>query len=260
MSITLGVKWSGIATGALALVDLVEVPGWAPDGPPAVSRLLHNLDLDFSLTTPGIMDDGWAERCRHALTLTGSPWFSLHLGFSTERVRFDNHMLPESPVLSREDCLRRMIDAVAFAQRHLPVPVLVENLDYCPEGAYEHVCEPEFISTAVRETGCHFLLDLAHARVSADWFGVTPEDYLSALPLDRAVELHLSGPRRVDGRLVDDHFELTEEDYRLLDWALARCRPRAVVLEYSRDPAALRDQLRRLSAILEAFGQAEGRA
>ncbi|HVX30520.1 MAG TPA: DUF692 family protein, partial [Nitrolancea sp.] len=209
----LGVKWSPIAGGALPLVDIVEVAGWdLREVLPGEHQLLHNLDLDFSLGVPHVLDDVWLARCRAAIERTRSPWFSLHLGFSSERVRFDGHMLPESPVLDRATCLERMIDAVGFARRYLDVPLLIENLDYCPEGAYEHVCEPAFITEVVSATDCDLLLDLAHLQVSADWLGYSPEVYAELLPLDRVVEVHVSSPRRSGERLDDVHEALLERD------------------------------------------------
>jgi uncharacterized protein (UPF0276 family) len=248
----LGVKWSPIAGAVLPLVDIVEVAGWdLRDGLPGERQLLHNLDLDFSLGVPNVLDEAWLARCRAAIERTGSPWFSLHLGFSSERVRFEGHMLPESSVLDRATCLTRMIDAVGFAREHLDVPLLIENLDYCPEGAYEHLCEPAFIAEVVDATGCDLLLDLAHLQVSADWFGYAAEAYAALLPLDRVVEVHVSSPRRSGERLDDVHFDLVDRDYQLLEWLLARTSPEAVVLEYTRAESRLIDQVRTLRALLD---------
>jgi uncharacterized protein (UPF0276 family) len=223
----LGAKWSSISDAAADQVDVVEVAGWDFDRRgESAPCLLHNLDLDFSLSLPQVLDQRWIERCNRALERTKSPWFSLHLGFSTEQVRFRDHMLPASPGLDRATCLERMTDAIGFACRHLDMPVLIENLDYCPEGAYEHVCDP-------------------------DWMGIEPVDYASNLPLERVVEIHLSSPRQIGSHLDDGHFELLEQDFRLFEWVLERCEPQAVVLEYARDQHMLREQLRQIRDVLD---------
>jgi uncharacterized protein (UPF0276 family) len=254
----LGVAWSPAAAALpdlSALVDLVEVPGWSllqlQPRPPR-HLVLHNLDLDASLANPAYIDAAWGERARAALDATRSPWLSLHLGFASERVRFDGHMLPESPPLPRDALFERLVDSVRRARSALgaDVPLLLENLDYCPEGAYEHVCEPTFMRDVLDATGCDLLLDLAHAQVSASWLGFEVEAMLEQLPLERVREIHLSSPRALDGNspLLDDvHETLTERDYALLRWVLGRARPRAVVLEYRRDAVELRQQLSRLS-------------
>lgn len=255
----LGLRWSDIASSAAAQVDRFEVNGWTLDGPlPAGPYLLHNLDLDFSLTRPGVIDDRWLARCEQAILRTGSPWFSLHLGFSAERVRFADGMLPLSPTLDRDTCLTRLIETIARVKRSLSVPLLIENLDYCPGGAYEHICRPDFIAEVLERTDCGLLLDLAHLQVSADWQGLSPEEYLARLPLERVVEVHVSSPRRVGERLDDQHEELLERDYELLRLVLERSQPRAVVLEYSRAAERLSDQLRRVRLALDGMPSAMG--
>ncbi len=252
MKTQLGVKWSSISDGVADLVDIQEVAGWdlsRCDLPAPL--LLHNLDIDFSLASPDVLDATWVDRCKRAIDRTQSPWFSLHLGFSAESVRFDGHMLPCSEVLDRDTTMKRMTEAVGFAVQRLDLPVLIENLDYCPEGAYEHACEPGFIAEIVESTGCWMLLDLAHLQVSADWLGYTAREYAAALPLDRLLEVHMSSPRILDNHLDDGHFELLERDFRLLEWVLERCPPRAVVLEYTCDPVSLADQLKEIRSILD---------
>ena len=134
----------------------------------------------------------------------------------------------------------------------IPVPLILENLDYCPGGAYEHICEPDFIAAVLNETDAGLLLDLAHARVSAARLGLPIEDYLGQLPLERVRQLHISGPRSRDGVLFDAHESLLDEDYALLEWVLRRTQPLALTLEYNREEAGLREQLIRLRGVLGA--------
>jgi uncharacterized protein (UPF0276 family) len=260
VSALLGVAWSPAAAALsdlAALVDFVEVPGWAlADLDPRPDRhlVLHNLDLDLSLADPGYVDAGWGARARAALHATRTPWFSLHLGFASEHVHFDGHMLPDSPPLPRDELLERVVANVrrAWDEVGRDVPLLLENLDYCPEGAYEHVCEPEFIRAVLEATGAWLLLDLGHLQVTASWLETAPETLLAQLPLERVREVHVSSPRPLagnSGRLDDVHETLTERDVELLRTTLNACQPRAVTLEYKRDPLELRGQLARLSVL-----------
>jgi len=77
---------------------------------------------------------------------------------------------------------------------------------------------------------------------------MSPEAYLSALPLEKSVQIHLAGVRAGrDGRLFDAHETLTDEDYRLLEWTLERVQPEWLTLEYFReDPLAVAQQLERV--------------
>jgi uncharacterized protein len=259
MATLLGVSWSPAAASLRDLsyfVDIVEAPGWLLDdeGLRQQSRvLLHNLDLDVSLSNAGTIDDGWISRANEAVQRTGTPWLSMHLGFSAERVRFDGTMLPDSPTLDRDVTFARITDSVRRAKTQLRAPLLLENLDYCPGGAYEHVCEPAFISEVLDATDCGLLLDLGHLQVTAEWLGMGPEDMIGQLPMQRVVEVHVSSPRAGshDGRLSDTHETLTGVDLDLLRLVLARCSPRIVVLEYRRDSEQLRSQLLQLARALK---------
>ncbi len=259
MAIALGVTWFEALDARqdiIDLVDFIEVPGWLLT--PAFVRpheriVLHNLDQDWSMASPDAIDAGWPERLRNAIAVTRTPWFSMHLGFACEEVRFENHMHPESPPLDRALLLDRIVRTTNAARRDCPLQLLLENLDYCPEGAYEHICEPEFISEVLELTGAGMLFDLAHWRVSASWLGFDPVEALEMLPLDRAVEVHLSSPRPLDdgmGRLEDVHEILTPADLGLFSAVLRRSSPQAVTIEYARDPDALKDQLQSVRDIL----------
>lgn len=258
MAIALGVTWSPAAAALRDLghlVDFVEAPGWALgdlEGRPIRRTIVHNVDPDFSLAGAGAIDDAWCARANAVIAAVNSPWLSLHLGFASERVRFVEHMLPESPALDRETLRERIVANINRAKGSIRQPLVLENLDYCPEGAYEHVCDPTFISEIIAATGTELLLDTGHLRVSASWFGLDPLAMLEALPLDRVLEVHVSSPRPLqgdNGRLDDAHAELTEVDLDLLREVLQRSSPAALVLEYRRDPEQLRDQLLLLARV-----------
>ena len=106
-----------------------------------------------------------------------------------------------------------------------------------------------------RARGVACLLDIGHARVSAATLGADVHGYLADLPLERVVQIHVSGPRMRDGRLVDAHEPLEDADYALLDWVLARTQPQVVTLEYIREREALSRQLGRLR---ERIGSGNG--
>src|SRR5215213_1559112 len=193
---------------------------------PARPLLLHNSVFNWSLAHPTALEDQQIVlRTLAALERTRAPWLSVHLGFSAAEVFFERHMTARSPVLPRADLLANMCRNVRVLAAAIPVPLILENLDYCPGGAYEHICAPDFIAAVLNETGAGLLLDLAHARVSASRLGLPIEEYLRQLPLDRVRQLHISGPRSRDGVLFDAHQALLEEDYGLLKWVLLRTKP-----------------------------------
>lgn len=100
--------------------------------------------------------------------------------------------------------------------------VILENANYDPNYQVPTlVIQPELISRVMNESGCGFLLDLAHAHMSASYFGVDTRDYIKRLPVHALRELHVAGTRYVpeQERLVD-HYPMTDFDWSLTEWAL----------------------------------------
>jgi uncharacterized protein (UPF0276 family) len=242
------------AAGALD-IDYLETGGYFVERTaaefPGQTLLLHNSLFNWSLGHPAALEQQEAvPRTLETLALTRAPWLSVHLGFSAAEVEFDEGMQAKTPTLPRDELFANICRNVRTLAAAIPVPLILENLDYLPSGAYEHICEPEFIAAVLAETGAGLLLDLAHARVSAARLGMPIDEYLTQLPLDRVRQIHVSGPRPRDGILADAHEPLLDEDYALLRDVLRRTAPQALTLEYFRDEAALQEQISRLRELL----------
>lgn len=154
------------------------------------------------------------------------------------------------PLPNPERATQRFIQKVRRLARSIHVPVILENIEPLPFDGYDFEVQTERIKKVIGETNCGFLLDIGHARVSAARLGADIHDYLRGLPLNRVVQVHVSGPRMRDGRLVDAHEPLQEADYALLDFVLEQTHPQVVTLEYIRERESLREQLFRLRGIL----------
>ena len=223
---------------------------------PRKLMLLHNSLYQWSMAhADGLSHKDAARITKERMALAASPWYSLHLGFSSEEVDFvDEAMVALSEVLPEKVVLERSLKVIKKINKMLhPLPVLIENLDYNPTGAYEFVCQPQFINRVLDKCSAFLLLDLAHARVSAAAFGMSVEEYIYQLPLSRVRQIHLNRPGWRAGRLVDSHLALEDEDYSLLEKVLQDCQPWAVTLEFNRDEAAIPPQIDRLRKILAPF-------
>ena len=184
----------------------------------------------------------------------------------------------------------RMKQNILYLKEHLEVPVLIENIDYCPEyptigqiSTVSYAAQPETIKRLVEETEIGFLFDLSHARVSAEHLGMAFDEYCRRLPMNRVKEIHLSGSadfaeyyQRMpedrqkairlsnDGHCpklgrIDVHEELTEEDYIWIEKLWQKNTPEYITLEYgwAKDSAgrvtsaeAIIRQMKRLMEIL----------
>ncbi|MBC7237073.1 MAG: DUF692 family protein [Chloroflexi bacterium] len=268
-----------LAQGGAHLVDYLKVGPFM--GREAIAALAPDhallLHLDDTLSGRDLLPDEAIRRIKNWVELTGTPWTSAHIGFSVADVTLDQALItqPLSDILPREQALGNIARNAHHLAQNLDVPLLLENLPLFPNAAHMFICEPDFVADVIHASGCDLLLDLAHARVSADVLGYEVHDYIERLPLQRVRELHLSSPRplrQIDPRrqaivienarsvadrlvfhaehLVDVHEPLQEEDYRLLEWTLARTKPQAISLEYFHRPQELREQLLRLAQII----------
>lgn len=199
---------------------------------------------------------GTISKIRAYLHCTASPWASMHVamwlpGMIWLARRHGWHPPRPNPMRAT----RRLIWQVKRLAGSIKVPVTLENTEPLPFEGYEFEVKPGRITKVLEQTRCGLLLDTGHARVSAAVLDMDVNDYLNSLPLDRVVQVHVSGPRVCDGRLVDAHEPLQQIDYTLLDWVLARTRPQVVTLEYIRRRDALRDQLFRLRDMLDSHNK-----
>lgn len=136
---------------------------------------------------------------------------SFHLCFSSEEVGtegIDNHNFAIARVLSREETFDRISGSLLttsdkFKKIGYKGKILVENLDYHPTGAYEHICEPSFISEMAKHTGCLVLLDVAHAIISCHYFGIHAVDFVKAIGTDSIYEVHVNSPLYEGGEWYD---------------------------------------------------------
>lgn len=261
------------------LVDYLKVGPFM--GEQAIATLAQDyplmLHLDDTLSSHELPSANMIQRLIGWIELTGAPWTSEHIGFSVADIDLDSALItqPTSALLTRQQAFDNIVRNARALARALPIPLLLENIPLFPNMAHLWVCEPDFVAEVISATNCNLLVDLAHARVTSDVLGIDVHDYLSQLPLQRAVEVHLSGPRPLgavndrrqalvrenaqsiahilsfnDHNLIDQHASMQEEDYDLLEWLLARSEPKAISLEYFADPEALREQLVRLNAMI----------
>ena len=82
--------------------------------------------------------------------------------------------------------------------------------------------EPEVIRRVIESSGCGLLLDLAHARLTAEYMGWDVHEYIEQLPVDRLRELHVTGIGPNQKGQHEDHLPMTDSDWALFEWALAK--------------------------------------
>lgn len=238
-----------------APIQAIEFGPWYL--PPQISEIRKQIpSLPFHFHHSNLIPQlkwfpGTYNRLRAYLACTETPWISAHISMLLPGyARFAQHTGWYLPSLPAALSFRWFIKGVHQLQQRTTLPILLENMPSFPSRQYAHEVDPVRIRQVLDETGAGFLLDLAHARTVASVFQWDIYDYLQKLPLERTVQIHISGPRVRQQVLQDAHEPMQAEDYQLLEWAMQRTQPQIVTLEYFKDKQALANQLFQLSSIL----------
>jgi uncharacterized protein (UPF0276 family) len=192
---------------------------------------------------------GQTKRIHRYIQASNSPWLSLHITFLLPGIR---RLFVKRrwyiPKLNLIDSLKAYINAIKKLNHDLGIPILEENPD--PIEKYSNIeINIEIIQRILQGTNSFLLLDIGHARLSAQRMGISPEEYISQLPMSKVYQVHVSGPREKNGILIDVHEPLQEIDFKLLEFVLGLSNPKVLTLEYIRNSYELQEQLLHLRAI-----------
>jgi uncharacterized protein (UPF0276 family) len=96
----------------------------------------------------------------------------------------------------------------------------------------------DFIAAVLSRCDVGLLLDLSHFLITMLNTGADAAREIGRLPLERVVEIHISGVNVQSGIMWDDHATPAPPVvFDLLERVLERARPRALTLEYNWSPS-----------------------
>jgi uncharacterized protein (UPF0276 family) len=132
------------------------------------------------------------------------------------------------------------------------LPILVENNNDLGTDAYWTVTDSDFLARLVQVNGLHLLWDTAHSRITALNRKIDHAGYMAKLPMERCLQVHLSGYRTERGVARDAHEIVKEEDWAFFGEQLGNLpHLRFVTIEYYEDGTLLKEQLKRLRSVVE---------
>ncbi|MDF1520843.1 MAG: DUF692 family protein [Brevefilum sp.] len=240
-------------------VDLIKCPDW--EGMLEEASLYGPITIHFDLKAGlGSIFEIDFERIKGFKEKTATPHINTHLVAPPNFDPADAIERSKLNTLWREEISRMTdyFDSKGVALEHFPFTEKTPHLRYATDS--------QVFTNVIVDTNCMLLLDLAHARITANTLGIDVKEYISNLPLDRLVEMHITGVRFYNG-VLEDHFELDEEDWVLFDWALNQIRsgvwrkPEMLAFEYGgigevfvwrTNQAVLREQVPRLYQAVHA--------
>jgi uncharacterized protein len=198
---------------------------------------------------------GWIDR-------TATPWIGEHLSFITaERGAAGpvaDEYAPGEPYNigytvcppMNEDTIERVLASIRRAEESFPVPMLLENPPIYFPIPGSTMSQIEFVGEICERSGTGLLLDLAHFYITSQTVGFDPVEAIGDYPLERVVEVHLSGVETEAGGHWDNHARRAPDvEFELLSAVLDRAAVRGITLEYNWSarfpPAVLLDEIAR---------------
>jgi uncharacterized protein (UPF0276 family) len=221
--------------------------------------------VGFSVGSPAVEWDrrgAWLAQLRRDAADFGFPWLTEHLG-ATRLAGLELTLpLPLPMTAAAAAAVRASLDELRVV---VPDVGLENSVFYFHLGS--PLREPDFLRACLDAPRSHLLLDLHNVLTTAVNAGFDPWRYVERLPLERVVEIHLSGgansepgwlPSGATRRLDSHDHDVPEEVWSLLERALPLCpNVKAVTLERMEstvedgDVPRIEDELRRARRVAE---------
>jgi uncharacterized protein len=242
-----GPGFEGFIASNAGLIDYVEIPFEQLRHTPQLGIIQEQLPIVLhcaSLSVAGFIApsdatvDALVDRVRH----TRTPWIGEHLAFvSADGIteEADRDLTPTNltytlcPQLS-DETVQRVVENMASVKDVFSVPLILENSpQYFPvPGSTMNMVD--FVSEVASQTDTGLLLDLSHFAITSLNTKVDAVKEIDRLPLERVVEIHVSGYNEQEGVVWDDHAAPASPlVFDLLARVAARARPKALTLEYN---------------------------
>lgn len=165
---------------------------------------------------------------------------SFHLASCCDRPTIEGiWFMPGGKVYSREEMISNAIINFTEVKKifGIEVSIVVENNNYYPTPAYENITDPDFIKEIVYSADIGLLLDISHASVTSHNKGISFEEYLNGLPIERVYQIHLCAHGiRNDNLAFDAHEPPREEEWSIVEEVYNRYgNVRYLTIEFYKD-------------------------
>lgn len=236
--------------GNPGLVDYVEIPfeqlRHSPNSASiqdAIPVILHCASLSIAGSVPPT--DCTLEAIEREAERTRTPWIGEHLAFIVaDGINMDGDIAGPPTALSytvcpqmSEETVQRVSENLASLQPRLGAPLILENSPQYFKVPGSTMPMVDFINEVLSCCDVGLLLDLSHFLITMLNTGADAAKEIGRLPLERVVEIHISGLNVQSGVVWDDHSTPAPAAvFGLLDRVLERVRPRALTFEYNWSP------------------------
>jgi uncharacterized protein (UPF0276 family) len=160
----------------------------------------HGVSMSIGSADP--LDFEYLRRLKELVKVTGSPWVSDHLCWTSAR---GTHLHDLLPLPYTEEALRHVAERCRVVQDFLEVRFCMENVSSYMTFNASVMEEWEFVSRLAEEADIGLLLDVNNVFVSASNHGFDARTFIDAVPADRVTQIHLAGHTDMGRYIIDTH-------------------------------------------------------
>jgi uncharacterized protein (UPF0276 family) len=208
----------------------------------------HGVNLSIGSTDD--LNPEYLASLKKLLDKTNAPWWSDHLCYTTIGGAYMHDLLP---LPFTKEAVRHIAERIKRVQDYIERPFLLENISFYMNMPGAEMTDAQFLAEIVEKADCGLLLDVNNVYVNSQNHQFDPMDYLRAIPLERTVQMHVAGHKRIGEYVIDTHgAALIEPVYELMRWVLKQTRVNGVLLERDQNfpPfAELLDEIRTIRTI-----------
>jgi len=187
---------------------------------------LHGLSLDIG--GPDEIDTDLVRSVKSLMDDIEAPLYSEHLTYCAA----EGHLYDLLPIPFTEEAVHYVAQRVRQVQDIIGRPLVLENASYYAQ-PHTELTEAEFIRAVLDESGAQLLLDVNNIYVNSINHSYDPIEFLTSLPLEKAVYIHVAGHYdEAEDLKVDTHgADVIEPVWAILEQAYQRVGPLPTLLE-----------------------------
>lgn len=158
--------------------------------------------VNLAIGSPTSLDWDYLKKLKALTRRTKTPWLSDHLCWG----RLDGaHFHDLLPLPYTQEVIDYVVERARIVQDYLEIPFALENLSSYVAFKQDQMPEWEFYAQIVEKADIYMMLDVNNIYVSSRNHNFDPLDYVSHLPLERVLQIHLAGHTNKDKYLLDTH-------------------------------------------------------
>lgn len=162
--------------------------------------VMHGVGMSIGTVDP--IHSEYLQKLKALASWVNPAWISDHLCWTGVAHKNTHDLLP---VPYTQEALKHIVRRIREVQDFLERPIALENPSTYLEFKQSSMPESEFIARMAEESGCHLLLDVNNVYVTCYNHRLDVKAYLDALPMDRVIQIHLSGHTNKVTHIIDTH-------------------------------------------------------